>query len=171
MPNCKTAKFKRLKLKDLIEIADGAYPEGLVAQYSRNSRANLGDDLAKFVAEELDSTFDPLVPEAEQLCQAARSMEKAASELAKVAKAFRAKLHEPLEKLEAARRKAADEAWESAKLPNIEASDGWTIDGVFWSRKVFWSNPGAESTCGSIVGSFGVAFEADSAKIIDQWHQ
>jgi hypothetical protein len=117
-------------------------------------------DLAEFSRiQDLQAHGAEDVPEAEQLCQAARA----------AANALRTKI--PLKKLEAQRRDAAEKAWNAASLPDVEAVDGWDIDGRFWSRKVFWSNPDAESTCGSIVGWFRVTFEADSAKIIDQYNQ
>jgi hypothetical protein len=156
-----------MKLEDIIAIANKAYPDDMIQGYFKKPRANLGDTLAKFVASELDSTYGEDVPDAEQLCTAARVVEKAASELTKVANAFRAKLYEPLKKLEEQRHAAAEKAWDAASLPGVEAVEGWDIDGRFWSRKVFWSNGWKPS----VVGSFGVSFEEGSAKILDQWNQ
>jgi hypothetical protein len=156
-----------MKLKDIIAIANKAYPDDMIQGYFKNHRAKLGDGLAQFIAEELDSTYDEDVPDAEQLCTATRAVEKAASELNAVANALRAKMYEPLKKLEEERRSAAEKAWDAASLPDVEAVEGWDIDGRFWSRKVFWSNGWKTS----VVGSFGVAFEEGSAKILDQWNQ
>lgn len=157
-----------MKLKNIIAIANSAYPDDLIKGYSENPKAKLGDGLAQFIAEELDSTYDEDVPEAEQLCQAARAVEKAASELNAVSNAFRAKLCEPLKKLEDKRRLAAQQAFESAKLPEVASTNGgWCIDGVFWTQPVFWENPDGDS----IRGDFGVTFEEGTAKILDTWNQ
>lgn len=71
-----------------------------------------------------------------------------------------------LEKLENERAVAAVRYFEYADLPEIAAVDaGWTRDGIFWSKGIFWDNGDQPS----IRGSFGVEFRPDTAEIVCDW--
>lgn len=69
--------------------------------------------------------------------------------------------------LDEQRQAAADEAWESADIGDVEDADGWYRDGVYWSRRVYWSDGDGDS----IAGSFGVEFRDGTAEIVDTWSQ
>lgn len=67
------------------------------------------------------------------------------------------------------RRIAADIAFSAAEIGDVEDSDGWNIDGVYWSCRVYYKNPDPDGD--SIAGSYGVQFAPDTAEIVDSWHQ
>lgn len=70
------------------------------------------------------------------------------------------------QKLELLRDSEADRFFETEDLPEIAATDsGWTRDGVFWSKGVYWENPEGDS----IRGSFGVQFRPDTTDIVGKW--
>ena len=78
-----------LTLEELIKIADEAYPDGgLVMEYSKDPDGAFGDDLARFIAMELESTFDPEADRQRQLDTAAHTLERAIYELDDVLRAF-----------------------------------------------------------------------------------
>lgn len=68
-----------MKLKELIAIADSAYPDGLVGLAAHGEP--IGDGLAEFVARELRDTFDESITDSEQLGEAARVLGAAIREL------------------------------------------------------------------------------------------
>lgn len=68
-----------MTLEKLIAVADGAYPEGLVARAHKGE--DTGDTLALFVARELADIHDSDASDAEQTAIAANAMRKAAEEL------------------------------------------------------------------------------------------
>jgi hypothetical protein len=74
----------------------------------------------------------------------------------------------PVNELEIKRREAATKAFESADLPSVSGTGGWTQDGDFWSMAFFCEND-EQPDEPSIKGSFGVRFEPRSAKIKDRW--
>lgn len=49
-------------LERILEIANDAYGDGLVAAYAEDMNGNHGDGLARFIAIELAETFDPSLP-------------------------------------------------------------------------------------------------------------
>lgn len=68
--------------------------------------------------------------------------------------------------LEQSRDEAAERFFQQADLPEIEDTDsGWTRDGIFWSKGIYWANPDGDS----IRGSFGVQFRPDTAEIVGDW--
>jgi len=70
------------------------------------------------------------------------------------------------QKLESLRDSEADRVFETEDLPEIAATDsGWTRDGVFWSKGVYWENLEGDS----IRGSFGVEFRPDTAEVAEKW--
>lgn len=78
-----------------------------------------------------------------------------------------ARTREEKQDLEDLRRSFADSYWLGAQIPPVEcAAEEWDIDGVYWSKRVFWCN---EET--SILGSFGIEFAPDSVEITDHWTQ
>lgn len=71
-----------------------------------------------------------------------------------------------LEKLEHERAVTAVRHFEYADLPEIAAVDaGWTRDGIFWSKGIYWENGDQPSRR----GSFGVEFRPDTAEIVGDW--
>lgn len=86
-----------MKLKELIAIADEAYPDGLVALYTNDKTGKFedgphGDGLARFIACELCETFEPKASKKDQLNEAVRVLERAQSELQEVIDALIMKL-------------------------------------------------------------------------------
>jgi len=79
-----------MELKKLIDAANAAYPDDLIRRYEEGRTGNLGDTLAKFILLELEETFDPDATDEKQVETAARAMETAEGELAKVRKAIEA---------------------------------------------------------------------------------
>ena len=72
-----------MELKNIIGIADMAYPDGLIKLAFENER--VGDGLAEFIVRELKDTYDEKASSLEQLQEAARVMESARRELTTVA--------------------------------------------------------------------------------------
>ncbi len=74
--------------KDLIEIADRHYPDGLVARAYEQGDQFSEDRLASFIAEELRHICDSYPTTAEQFETAEERMRTAIDELGEVADAF-----------------------------------------------------------------------------------
>ncbi|MDO8751158.1 MAG: hypothetical protein Q7K03_08450 [Dehalococcoidia bacterium] len=73
-----------MEISTLIDIASKAYDRDdseLVRNYFDEPDGNHGDTLAKFIAIELQETFDPGLDDGAQLSQASQYMEKAADQL------------------------------------------------------------------------------------------
>jgi hypothetical protein len=83
-----------MKLENIINIANEAYPDGLIAQAAEEK--NVGDGLAQFIATELTETFDPDSDTAEQLIEAVRCMTTAQKELMTVTLALQEALDKEL---------------------------------------------------------------------------
>ena len=73
-------------LKDIIQIADRAYPDGLVGRADRKEK--VGDGLATFIASELKETFDSDASALDQVREALRALNVARREVEAVAEAF-----------------------------------------------------------------------------------
>lgn len=69
---------------ELIDIVDGAYPEGLVRKYVDDPDGYHGDGLAKFIAVELKETFDPAESSSRQLDDAVRAIARSVNDLNEV---------------------------------------------------------------------------------------
>lgn len=152
----------------LISIASKAYPDGLVKACFDQPKRNFGDGLAKFIADELDDTYETGASDEKQLQEAIRVIGKARAELLAVELALQEELDLPAKELEQKREAAANKAFEKAKLPPIADSDnGWCKDGGFWTKGIFWEMESGPSKR----GDFGVEFKEGTAKIIDTWHQ
>lgn len=76
---------------------------------------------------------------------------------------------EKANKLESKRRTAADTHFENAEFENqtVTDHDGWTIDGNYWSKRVYGDNEDGSRFC----SSYGVEFKKDSNKIIESWSE
>lgn len=68
-----------MKLKQIISIADAAYPDGLVAQAAKGE--DVGDSLATFVAVEIAETYEPRRGDLVQLERAVGVIGQAMSDL------------------------------------------------------------------------------------------
>jgi hypothetical protein len=88
-----------MTLEELIKVADGAYPDGLVARAHKGE--DVGDTLATFIARELSDTYGPSASDEEQLAEAARVMGNAHREIGEVLEALNAESRR-VEKLAAA---------------------------------------------------------------------
>jgi hypothetical protein len=77
-----------MTLAELIQIADDAYDDGLVQEYFEDRDGQHGDTLAKFIAMELEDTFDPDLPTEKQIAEAIRLMTSAIRQLQDVVSAF-----------------------------------------------------------------------------------
>jgi len=84
--HCKPHMETKMTLDNIIAIADGVYPDGLVERAAKGE--DVGDSLATFIAQELKSTFDPKASDYHKLVAARNAMSKAAAELTSVTKAF-----------------------------------------------------------------------------------
>jgi hypothetical protein len=73
-----------MKLEALIDIADQAYPDGLVRNYFDDPQGNHGDSLARFIAFELTETFDENANDENQLIQAIHVIANGRDELEQV---------------------------------------------------------------------------------------
>jgi hypothetical protein len=82
---------KSLSLREIIQIADERYPDGLVGLYHHEPGLDHGDTLALFIVRELRDTFEAKSPASVQVLRAADCMERAAQELDSLAAAFRSK--------------------------------------------------------------------------------
>lgn len=76
--------------KDVIRIADAAYPDGFVLRYylTKPSGRKVGDTLALFIAREIESVVTGVVDNKEKFVLAERAILTAARELVGVAKAI-----------------------------------------------------------------------------------
>lgn len=91
-----------MKLKEIIHIADLAYPDGLVGLHFDEKRGRAkkkspmghGDDLARFICAELCETYDKKASDKKQMEEAARVMTTAVKEVGDVAMALRYRLEE-----------------------------------------------------------------------------
>lgn len=83
-----------MTLKQIIGIADEMYPDGLVGYYFRDPDTNHGDTLAKFIAVELQDTYDESATDTEQLRAAYMVMRSASRELRAVTDEFERRLYE-----------------------------------------------------------------------------
>ena len=80
-----------MRLIELIEIIDKAYPDGCVKRcfdsennYSTESLSDVGDTLALFISREIVDTFEPLSDSHRQLTAAITSLTMAIDELSNV---------------------------------------------------------------------------------------
>lgn len=73
-----------MTLKELIDIVDDVYPDGVIGQWHADPDGNHGDMLAKFIEIELRETFNSDVSTHDQLIEALRVMETARDELQEV---------------------------------------------------------------------------------------
>jgi hypothetical protein len=84
---------KPYTLKDIIQIADRVYPDGLVGQAFKAEQGpppkEVGDTLATFIVRELKDTFDPKATALDQINEARRVIARASIELGDVARTFR----------------------------------------------------------------------------------
>lgn len=83
-----------MKLDDIINIANKAYPDDLVAQATEEE--DVGDGLAQFINRELTETYDPDADTTEQLIEAVRCMTVAQKELITVVEALQEALDKEL---------------------------------------------------------------------------
>jgi hypothetical protein len=79
-----------MKLAELIAIASGAYDDDLVAQYYEDRNGKHGDGLARFIAEEIEETFESDAPTEQQLTEAIRVITSARDQLDAVVAALEA---------------------------------------------------------------------------------
>lgn len=77
-----------ITLNDIIDIADAAYPDGLVRLYHDDPHGQHGDTLAKFIAIELRETYYDAATDKRKLDDAYDAIEKAVRELQRVLSAF-----------------------------------------------------------------------------------
>ena len=75
-----------MKLAELIQIVDEAYPDGLVARAHKGE--DVGDALALFIVRELADVHDPDASDAEQTSAARRALETAINEMQAVCNAL-----------------------------------------------------------------------------------
>jgi hypothetical protein len=85
-----------MKLSTIINIANKAYPDGLVKQAFEED-THVGDGLAEFIARELRDTYDETASSLDQLKEATRVMHSAQWELVDVAEAFDLKMSQVLQ--------------------------------------------------------------------------
>lgn len=69
----------RLRLEDIIKVADGAYPDGLVGRAFDGER-DVGDSLAVFIANELRETFED-EDSVDQIANATQALHNAIEQL------------------------------------------------------------------------------------------
>ncbi len=75
-----------MTLDEIIQMADEAYPDGLVARTHKGEDA--GDTLALFIVREFADIYDPDASDAEQVVAASGAMETAINELQAVCSAL-----------------------------------------------------------------------------------
>ena len=80
-----------MKLKTLIKVASGSYPDGAVQDAHERGDA-AGDTLALFIAREIAETFEDGKTTTEQLGRAIAVMEKAHAEIGAVLSGLRRRL-------------------------------------------------------------------------------
>lgn len=116
-----------LSVKDIIQIADEVYPDGLVGQAA--ARRNVGDGLAKFVATELKETFESHHSDKEKLETAHQAMRNAINELVAVANAFSERLTVPedkrLQTLLAAARQHGEDSEPEHEVGDLQQMLSW----------------------------------------------
>lgn len=74
--------------KQLLDVANNAYPDGYLANYYDDAgqpMASTGDKLAQFVVQELVETFDPGATDQQQLEKGERVLARAVNDLRRVA--------------------------------------------------------------------------------------
>ncbi len=77
-----------MTLGQIIDIASEAYSDGLIKEYYLVDDVNHGDGLAKFIAHELQETFDEHASDYEQVVEAIRVMRSAGKQVDAVLRAF-----------------------------------------------------------------------------------
>jgi len=80
-----------MKLEEIIDIADAAYPDDFVRQYFNEPEKDHGDSLARFIAFEIIETFDEDGTDENQLAQAIHAIANGRDELDRVLDALGAK--------------------------------------------------------------------------------
>lgn len=73
-----------MTIEKLIEIADDAYPDGLIKLYFEDPDGGYGDTLAGFIAEELKETFNDELTDHEQIRDAVKVLIKAVTQISYV---------------------------------------------------------------------------------------
>lgn len=76
-----------MQFSEIIEIADGSYPEGMIGETYRQRR-NCGDTLALFICRELSAVYDAAADDATQLRTAQNALHTAIRELQDVSHAL-----------------------------------------------------------------------------------
>lgn len=88
------ARKSSFTLRQLMQIADDVYPDGLIMQVylhqkkKPGSNETCGDTQALFLVRELLDTFNPTASKSAQLIEAMRVVRRAANELESVHSAF-----------------------------------------------------------------------------------
>jgi hypothetical protein len=77
-----------MTLRQIIDIADAAYHNGLIRKYDLEPDGEHGDSLAGFIARELKETYDEDATDAQQLDAAYVALNTAVCELQDVVDAF-----------------------------------------------------------------------------------
>jgi len=76
---------QKLTLLELLNRANGAYPDGFLAEYydanTGERQLGGGDSLARFIVAELSETFDPEASRADQLEEACIALDHAVEAL------------------------------------------------------------------------------------------
>ena len=85
-----------MTLKDIIKIADKAYPDGLVKACFKDPTHDGGDTLAKFIALETKDVYERSQPAEYQINMVAGALDRAARELDAVVKTLLTKRREIL---------------------------------------------------------------------------
>ena len=73
-----------MTLREIIELIDSAYPDGLLLAYHDSPHEDHGDGLAHFIVAEIADTYDDTATENCQLETALRVMNMAAAEIGAV---------------------------------------------------------------------------------------
>lgn len=79
-----------MKLQQLINIANDAYPDDMILQYFEKPKGNHGDTLAKFITVELEETFSEESDSDTQIAEAIRAMNTAKREIDNVIRGLEA---------------------------------------------------------------------------------
>ena len=83
-----------MTLESIIEIANDVYGDRLVELYFKNGDGRYGDTLAKFIAAELEDTYEHQASDYAQYTMAMKVMENAANQLHDIASSFRDAIEE-----------------------------------------------------------------------------
>ena len=75
-----------MTLDEIIQMADEAYPDGLVARAHKGE--DVGDTLALFIVRELTDIYDPDASDAEQAAATCSALETAINELQAICSAL-----------------------------------------------------------------------------------